>query len=752
MRLFFNRVLPVLIGLATICGARGQSPTKAAKTIFAHYMGCYPIGYGAIDHHWRNIDLKHDSSDLLSALGGRIVNWPLLPQGETLSPDESAELEIRRAMRAGIDGFAIDAWAGGDVAKQTLDRLLAAAERMKVPFFLTVCLDPACHPRGPVGNHIATYSETISELIEKHGTSPNLARRDGKVLIFGYGSSSIIYDDQFRALPETPEKWQQVVDAYKQVETNVGQPIYFHFDFDNLGSKDPAIRVSAATWAAKNFDAVGGFLGNFWDADDNIIEAIKSAGAEWSQPIYFQYNNKAGSLFVQPGTDMLRKAYEKARLSDSSLIQFVTWNDYGEDTILAPGYSTGYTILNLNRHLVDWWKSGEEPKVAKDQLHLIFRRSVEGSRVSPFHLRRAEPGAVLEVATILSAPGQVSVPAYGVTYDAPAGLHVRQFPLQVGKVEATLSRGGGTVLDVRAPEQVTDKPFREDNSMVCFSSTFLEEWRTDFGDTPPLLYSENGDVDGDGLPNWFEMYYFGKFPDMATVSIANAADDADKDKLTNIQEYRNQTDPLTAEGTYAEGFVWDMTAIQQRGVSFDPDRDVNQNDVWFYLYKHGDAGQIPHDGNYVRMPSVSANVPYAGKMAHLSPSQDPDGIGYRYLHGWIAHRQTSDGHWQMTMRPRANAAVILGWKSPVNGVVDMSFDVKEVVGMDPLTFEIHRNNETTPLYTESVPVGGTSQIALGQVTVKKGDFIYLVADGKPRNDSSSAWIENLQIRLKSIHE
>ncbi len=106
------------------------------KTIFAHYMGCYPIGYGPIDYSRKNLwkEMKHDSSDFLAAIGGRIVNWPLLPQGRTLTPEQSAELEIQRAMRAGIDGFAIDAWAGDDQAKATLDQLFAAAERMKARF------------------------------------------------------------------------------------------------------------------------------------------------------------------------------------------------------------------------------------------------------------------------------------------------------------------------------------------------------------------------------------------------------------------------------------------------------------------------------------------------------------------------------------------------------------------------------------------------------------------------------------------
>lgn len=749
-----SRLFPSALALALAAMApsavRAEEPPK---TIFAHYMGCYPAGYGPTEVHWQNqaTEMKHDSTNYLAANGGRIVNWPLVPQNRRLTPGQDAELEIRRAIRGGIDGFAVDAWAGRDQAKAVLDELFAAAERIGKPFALTVCLDPACHEKRDTGNHIDTYTETIRWLLERHGQSPYLARRDGKPLIFGYGSNGIIFDPAFRALPETPEKWAQIANAYKQVEKNVGQPLFFHFCFDNLGSKPPEIRQQAAAWAGKEFGAVGGFLGNGWDEDEATIAAIKAGGAEWSQPLFFQYNNKSGSLMVEPGTDKLRKAWKKARDTDSTLLQFVTWNDYGEDTVLAPGYSTNYTILSLNRYLSDWWKQGHEPQVDKDQLHLIFRRSINGAETFPFHTRRKADG-VLEIASILTSPGRITVPGYNLSYDAPAGLSVRQVPLQTGEVSATLSRDGQDVLSVTAPEKVTDHPFREDNSMVCFSSNFMDEWRTDFGDTPPLLYSEYGDIDGDGLPNWFEMYYFGKFPDLSTATAAKPGDDPDGDGRTNLEELQDRTNPLVPERPYEPGYVWDMSSIIENGLSFNPDRDSHERDVWFYFYKHGDAGKIAHDGRYTRMPSSWQDVPYAGKMAHLSPPQDPEGTPYKYLHGWIAHKKTPEDRWQMIMRPRANAAVIVGWKSPVNGKVSVSLDVAEVNGADPLILELGRNEETTPLHTESIPPGQTAQITAGSIEVKKGDFIYLVADAKPRSDSPSTMVENLRIQLESLHE
>ena len=57
-----------------------------------------------------------------------------------------------------------------------------------------------------------------------------------------------------------------------------------------------------------------------------------------------------------------------------------------------------------------------------------------------------------------------------------------------------------------SPEKITDRPFREQNGMTCYSTEFLRHRRADFGDAKPFLRGEYADDDHDGLPNWFEMY------------------------------------------------------------------------------------------------------------------------------------------------------------------------------------------------------------------------------------------------------
>ena len=700
----------------------------AEKTIFAHYMGCFPAGYGPIQIHMRKDTprVRHDRGSMVDRIGGRFTNFALTPQERDLTPDESAELEIRRAMRGGIDGFAIDAWAGGDGAKKVLGHLIRAAERMKVPFYLTICLDPSCHPRGKVpGDMREQITDTVRYLVKEHGKSPNLARRNGKILIFGYGSCGLYNPAEVRNLPEGPEKWKRCSDAYRELEKAVGVPLYIHYCFDREGlrnRRNPEMLAACARWAGENFDAVGAFTGSDWPEFRKLIaDNVKRGKAEWCEPVIFQYNNKGGGLVSYKGLDLLRDRWKSARENQSTLIQFTTWNDYGEDTVLAPGYSTNYTILNVNCYFIDWWKLGRKPEVREEAIHLIFRRNTNESESYPFQQRRRVDG-VLEVLTLLREPGTVHVERYG-EFQAPAGMFYKQFPLQEGKVSAELRRGNGkeAVLKVTAPEQVSAKPFREDCSMVCFSSNFEREWQRDFPNDKPLYYSEYGDLDGDGLPNWFEMYYFGEFPLMRSATIADPSADPDCDGISNLDEWKQQTNPLKARHEYRAGCVWKLADIHKRGYSLNPDRDEWDSPVWYYLYKQGKIGNIPHDGNYLFCPESNGQ----GMMGHFPPlaslRQYPQGRGE------LLRRKNPDGSRYECFSLRPQSLNIIAWKSPVDGSVGITGQLKsDAPGHGKIRFTVEKG--TTVLFDGNYPPKKPilDRISLKNIPVRKGERIFFI--------------------------
>lgn len=522
------------------------------KTIFAHYMGCCPAGTGPQAHHKGEEakTLRHDSADRATKRGGHVRNWDLLPPGRRLSAEESADLDIRQALRIGIDGFAVDAWAGNHDARRTLDALFAAAEKHDHPFAITICIDPMC------GGDIVTGTQ---ELLEKHGDSPKLARRDGRPLVFGYqswipslkhlqASRPGLTPEETVRLRTSPEGWELMGRAFEDAEQRIGRPVFFHYCLSAFfhplprNAVEPDAIVRAAAVLARHVPAVGSF-GYLGPSSPQIAAAVRQAGAEWCSPVgFYQKENIPYEVYAGKGLDWMSQSWERARDTDGTLLQFSTWNDYGENSNIAPAYNTRYALYDLTGFFIDWWKRGEPPTPDRDKLFIISRKYPAGVKVFPFEQGPFLEGAI-EVATILTAPAVVRLPGRDAEYEAPAGFFRRQFPVTPGPVAAELVRDGGTVLRLESPEPVTDRPFREDNSMVCISTECGRHWQADFPDAPEFLWSEYGDADGDGLPNWFEMYWFGRFGDPSTATSAEPEADPDGDGATNLEEWRAQTDP-----------------------------------------------------------------------------------------------------------------------------------------------------------------------------------------------------------------
>lgn len=538
-----------------------SAPDRPRK-IFAHYMGCYPVAAAATAHHRANdaSKIRHDGNGQFDAIGDRWRNWPLVPDGMKVSAELSADLEIRRALSGGIDGFAIDAWAGGDSAKQTLDALFKVAEEKDYPFEITICLDAGI-------NDNYGLAAAIKYVLDKHGKSPKLARRDGKPLIFGYISSFVGFRYGAQELKKRPEfadanvrdlttnrmlrtqeeGWQLMADGLLDIQKQVGQELYFHWCmsafFHQVPNTNADDLVRAAAFMAGRFGAVGEFLGG-GATHDRMAAAVRAKGAEWSEPMYFQYENIGwGGNRISTGFDILRDRWKHARDNGSTLIQFVTWNDYTENTCLAPAYDTRYAVLDLNAWFVQWWKTGKEPVTDHDRVYLSYRKYPHGAKIFPFKPKQGDANnCVLEVLTILPAPAKVRLPGRDAEWDAPAGMSWKQFPLTPGAVIAEVVRDGKVAVRLESPEPITDRPFRETNGMTCYSTEFLKHWKADFGDSPPLLRGEYADDNHNGLPNWFEMYWYGKFMDWTTAGAADPNAIANDGK-TVMQHYLDQTAP-----------------------------------------------------------------------------------------------------------------------------------------------------------------------------------------------------------------
>ncbi len=554
------------------------------KRIFGHYMGCWPIGYGALPYQQKNEgkELQHESQDEATRRGGHVRNYALRPPEMTLTPEESADLEIRRALRIGIDGFAIDAWAGADGAKEVFDTLIRTADAKDYPFEVTVCIDPAC------GGNIV---ETVRWLVENYGDHPKLARRNGQPIVFGYYSKGLAFgfadrklgartEAEKKAVRTTPLGWHMAGLAYRDAERQLGRPIFYHFSYEWLFHPYKGMSRDALTDAvgaiARHVDAVGSF-NSTGGAGLVVAKAVHESGAEWSGGIgMYQKENIPYEVYAPPGTDWLEGSWKGIREQGATLPQLITWNDYGENTNIAPAWETRYTLYDLTGYHIQWWKTGKQPEVERDRVYLTYAKYPRDAKVWPFAQGWAKPRK-LEVLTILPEPATIRLPGRDIEFEAPAGYSRKQFPLSVGPVVAEVVREGKVVTRIESPEPITDRPFRESNGMICFSTEFMRHWKADFGEAEPFLYGEYADDDNDGMPNWFEMYWFThergfdpkpaadavsldqpelhpvtRWLNFSTMTLVQPDADPNGDGKTNLESYRERIDPVAGGGPKAK--------------------------------------------------------------------------------------------------------------------------------------------------------------------------------------------------------
>ncbi len=428
------------------------------KLVFAHYFPPYPISIDnrtpSVDYYSRHYLVPGGEGGKYAGVGGLLRDRPL-PR-EPLSGDwklADLKMEVRQAMAAGIDGFAVDILSLEGANWDRTVMLMEAAAEVSPSFRIMLQPDATASAGRASAEALAAGLAQLASYSSAHRLA------DGRVVI-----------SPFKAENKTPAQWRQVLDLMRTRHgvataflpvfldaTKMAEYDSLSIGFGNWGTRDPQLTSRGPDWAAQ----------------------AHALGKLWMQPVAVQDARPNQKLFAEAGnTEMLRASWDKAIAQDADMVMLVTWNDYSEGGHFAPSVDHGDTFLDISRHYLDTFKSGRTAPIVTDAVHITHRIHPHDARPaypSPMRLWSGYPTAprdTVEVLTVLRSSATVSVTVGGVrhSYTAPGGVSAKVFPLRTGHSTATVTRTGDVVASVRTKDPVASTVEQQDMAYHAVSS------------------------------------------------------------------------------------------------------------------------------------------------------------------------------------------------------------------------------------------------------------------------------------------
>ncbi|HZT44417.1 MAG TPA: glycoside hydrolase family 71/99-like protein [Chthonomonadaceae bacterium] len=319
--------------------AAESGPSGQTRYVMAHYMPWFEASpnHNRWGWHWT---MNHYRPDHLVDGHPEVAShyFPLIGLYDSNDPD-LLECHAQLMKLAGIDGAIID-WYGTDnlydypQVHRNAQHLIAVLERAGLHF--AICYEDQTVPKL-IANHLlapqdaVAHGQALLQWLQTHWfASPAYLRIDGRpvLLVFGGG--------YYRS------------DQWKQIFAPLPEPPLL---FTELGRRDPAI--GGFGWPVPD----GGTA-----KSEQELDSFYRRAKDWPRFIPAAYP-RFHDIYAEAGVgkswgsieDRDGKTYtqtlERALLSRASIVQLVTWNDWGEGTMIEPSVEYGYRDLEITQRL-----------------------------------------------------------------------------------------------------------------------------------------------------------------------------------------------------------------------------------------------------------------------------------------------------------------------------------------------------------------------------------------------------------------
>ncbi|MDP9417051.1 MAG: DNRLRE domain-containing protein, partial [Actinomycetota bacterium] len=374
------------------------------------------------------------------------------------------ETDVRNAIAAGIDGFAIDLLQLGDTGGQwwtNTNLLMQAASNVDPDFNILLMPDMA----GSVGTK---SQDTLAKYVAQLGKYRSAHRLgDGRLVVSPFLAEKhdaawwATFLNVMKTKYATPVAF---VPCFLEERTNADAFASISYGMSHWGARNPQWNDPYATFSTSRLGRVA---------------KIHSLGKMWMQPVSLQDERPRSYVFEEAeNTTNLRYTWKIARDSRSEWVQLPTWNDYVEGTQFAPSAKHGWTFLDINAYYLTWYKTRVQPTIVRDTVYVTHRTQPHAAKptfaqTKLMALRGGSPARdTVEALTFLKAAGSVTITVGSKTHTCAvdAGVDTCTVPLSPGTVAAKVVRNGTTVASVTSPHKVTSTPYVQDLQYVGASS------------------------------------------------------------------------------------------------------------------------------------------------------------------------------------------------------------------------------------------------------------------------------------------
>ncbi|KVC41056.1 glycoside hydrolase family 71 protein [Burkholderia pseudomultivorans] len=386
-----------------------------------------------------------------------MVAWPR--DGKTAGPDQYAG-EIRDAMAAGIDGFALNCGGWSAVEpyyKRRVEAMYDAADRFDGAFALFVSADG--NAQDELEDIVRTVRGRRAQMMVNGRPMLSAYALGG---LEGARAQSLLERAQRLGVYFVPHLFPHT--GEREIDANAAADIV-----ERIGPADGYFYFGAA--------GAPSLLARSTRA---LATALRDAGKAFMAPVTPYYRGLPQGTnyraFETDGFAGMAEEWRAAIESRATWVQIVTWNDWAESTYVAPTGGArqaavyharfgpilsheGY--LRASRHYIRWFKTGSPPPVLHDELFYFYRLFPAASACAP---PRMPQGTLLDrifVCVLLAHPAQLTVRQDGRADHRllPAGISFVDVPSLPGQPRFTIVRNGRIVLDRTGELAITERDF-----------------------------------------------------------------------------------------------------------------------------------------------------------------------------------------------------------------------------------------------------------------------------------------------------